>query len=131
MARQSDLPKNVIHFIDHCIDSVEQLSILLLLYSSPSRAWTVEELTVALRSTNSLVAKKLDDFYAQKVLLRCGDRKDLHRFLPGSPDVREAVRELATENQVRPYQVIDVIYSRPKRAIRCFSEAFRIRDAQP
>lgn len=126
MARD-DLPRDVLHFLDTCIDSVEQLSVLLLLHSDPERVWVASEITTELRSADTSIARRLDDLYARKVLVRVPELKECHKFSPSTPDVREVVQNLSEEYRLRPYRVIDAIYSRPTKALQAFADAFKFR----
>ncbi len=124
---REDLPKDVIDFINNYIDSIEQLSVLLLLYSKSEDVWTIVEIANELRSTVPSITKRLDDLYTRKVLVRMHEMKDSHKFNPSSPDVRAVVASLAKQNQIRPYRVIDLIYSRPTKALKQFADAFKLR----
>jgi hypothetical protein len=121
-----DLPERVLHFLDACIDSVEQLRVLLLLHSSPHRVWATAEIISELRSTDTSIAKRLEGLYARKVILRMPESGH-HQFNPTSPHLKEVIGELAEQNQLRPYRVIEAIYSRPNKALQDFADAFKLR----
>lgn len=122
-----DLPESVLKFLDTYIDSVEQLRVLLLLHMSPDRVWTTVEITSELRSAETSIAKRLDDLYARKVIWPIPNSKDSHKFSPTNADVRKVVGELAVQNQIRPYRVVEAIYSRPNKALQAFADAFKLR----
>jgi hypothetical protein len=126
MALHDDAPTNVQRFVADCIDSVEQLRVLLLLFSDRQRPWTVAEITRELRSVESSIEKRLNDLYGRKVLLRESDPAK-HRFVPFSPEIEATIAELAKLHEVRPYRVIEMIYSRPSEALRQFADAFKIK----
>lgn len=126
-----NLPENVLHFLETCIDSVEQLRILLLLHSTPERMWTTAEITTELRSAESSIQKRLDGLYRRKVLRQIADSKDQHRFLPANDELRIVIEELAIQNQLRPYRVIEAIYPGPTRAIQAFTNAFKLKSGKP
>ena len=121
------LPRHIQEFLDTFIDSVEQLRVLLLLYSDPQKLWTVAEITAELRSAESSITKRLDDLYSRKVMVRLPELKGSHRFSPSTADIEVVVRDLAEQNQLRPYKVIDAIYSRPDKVLRDFADAFKFR----
>ncbi len=122
-----EIPARVVRFLETCIDSIEQLRVLLLLHSCPSREWTVTEMTAELRSSEASIAKRLDDLYQRKVLDRPVDPAARHRFNPITTELRDVIAELAHENEVRPYRLIDAIYSKPDKGLQEFADAFKIR----
>lgn len=126
MARD-DIPNEILNFLHECIDSVEQLRVLLLLSDNPVRVWTVTELTKELRSTETSIQKRLDDLYSRGVLARDSSLAGKHRFNPSSEDMRTLVKSLEQINQARPYRVIDAIFSRPSEALKAFADAFKFR----
>ncbi|MEO5971027.1 MAG: MarR family transcriptional regulator [Bdellovibrionia bacterium] len=122
-----DLPKNILDFIKDRIDSVEQLSVLLLLYTKPEILWTTSEIAKELRSTVPSITKRLNDLYTRGVLVRMHETKDIHKFKPSSADIEELVASLATQNRIRPYKVVDSIYSQPTTILQQFADAFKLR----
>lgn len=121
-----DLSENLRQFIQGCLDSVEQLRVLLLLYSQPDRTWTTAEITAEMRSVESSIGKRLEGLYTRRVLNRATGT-GTHQFLPARPEITALVRELADENQLRPYRVIDAIYARPSQSIQDLADAFKLR----
>jgi hypothetical protein len=122
-----EVPEKVLRFLDSYIDSIEQLRVLLLLYSDPSRIWTTAQVTAELRSSDTSIVKRLEDLYARGVLERRPELGGAHRFTPCTEELVDAIDCVARENQVRPYRLIEAIYSRPNRALRDFADAFKFR----
>lgn len=122
-----DLPQDVRQFLDNCIDSIEQLRVLLALHAQPEREWSASDLAVEMRSTESSIRKRLDDLYFRKVLVKLPELGDRHKFLPDSPRVEVIIKELAFCNEKRPYSVIDAIYVKPNKALKAFADAFKLR----
>jgi hypothetical protein len=122
-----ELPPDVSRFLEHCIDSVEQLRVLLLLHSEPEREWSTAEIDVHLRSSERSIDKRIRDLYVRKVLLENLSLEGKHRFWPASDEIRTLIQKLAEENQQRPYKVIDAIFLRPTKVLEEFAAAFRIR----
>jgi hypothetical protein len=121
-----EIPAEVRDFLESCIDSVEQLRVILLLREDPARDWSAAELAHELRSTESSIGKRLAGLYERGVLVRPASAAR-HRFAPASPAVARVVGELDEIHQKRPYRVIDIIYSRAPDALTAFADAFRIR----
>lgn len=125
--KRDDLPQDIRQFLDACIDSIEQLQVLLLLNSNPDRSWSTTEIATELRSVDTAIEKRMADLYQRNILERKVELHDRHQFTPSSDRMRELVQGLAHQNQVRPYQVIDAIYSGPSKSIRDFADAFKVR----
>jgi hypothetical protein len=124
---QDKLPADVQHFIHSYIDSVELLWVLLLLHSDPEREWTIQDITVNLKSIDTSIAKRLEDLYGRQVLMKMDGGNEKHRFKPCTPKLDEVIRSLAEQNQLKPYRVMEAIYSRPDPALAAFAEAFKLR----
>jgi hypothetical protein len=103
----------VLRFLETCIDSVEQLRVLLLLHSDPERLWTIGEMTAELRSADGAIVSRLNGLYDRFVLTRLPELKERHKFSPASAEVSKVVTELAAENRLRPHRLIQLIYSGP------------------
>lgn len=113
-------------FLHACIDSVEQVEVLLLLHNHPEKSWTVREITAELRSTENSISKRLADLYSRKVLVADPKQPERHRYSPASEELRDVIRRLSEENAIRPYRVIDAIYSKPPKDLLAFSESFKM-----
>lgn len=120
-------PLAVRKFVFTYIDSVEQISILLLLRDNPSRNWTVEELTSQLRSSVSGIKKRLNELYERKVLQRDTSNDRYYRYLPFDEEIREEIEQLAVFNRTHPYKVLELIYSRQEKALQEFANAFKFK----
>lgn len=124
--KRDDLPPEVRQFLETSIDSIEQLQVLLLLYLSPERTWTTSEITLELRSTETSIEKRMNDLYDRKVLTKTSEIGK-HKFNPISSDMKKVIEAVAYQNQLRPYQVIDAIYSSSTKSIQAFADAFKVR----
>lgn len=123
--RRDDLPEDVRYFLQTSIDSIEQLQVLLLLQAQPDRIWTTSEITFELRSVDSSIQNRLDKLYKRNILARHGDSE--HKFLPTSTEMLNIIEKVVSENQLRPYQIIDAIYSSAEKSIQDFANAFKMR----
>lgn len=123
--KKDDLPIHVRYFLQTSIDSIEQLQVLLLLHASPERAWTAQEIATELRSVDTSINTRLKELYKRKILLPLNENQ--HQFLPTSPDMQELISVVVSENQLRPYQIIDAIYSSQDKSIQDFANAFKMR----
>lgn len=108
------------------IDSVEQLEILLLLLQHPERTWGAESVARELRISPLSAGDRLEDLTRDALLARVGGGEE-YRYAPGSAELDEAVRGLATAYTERRVTVINLIFSKPVDKIRTFADAFRLR----
>jgi hypothetical protein len=120
-----EITEHIMDFLSEYIDSVEQLQVLLLLHSSPKRIWTLPEISAELRSSINSIEKRLEDLYSRRVLTKIPELKEAHTFHPASEDIRAVVEEIAEQNRIRSYRLIEAIYSRPSKALRAFADAFK------
>jgi hypothetical protein len=123
-----DISERILNFLDSAIDSVELLEVLLLIYSNPDKAWSKNEITTILRSTEASITKRLNDLYQRGVLLANDDQHDLHTFKPANEEIKKTIIELEKLYKSKSYKVIDAIYSRTHtKKIRAFANAFILR----
>ena len=121
------IPEPVCRFIGAQINSLEQLEVLLLLRRLPEQAWTVEEVSRQLGSSLMSIASRIDDLAAAGLISRReGDAGPTYRYEPDDPRVLALVDGVADAYKVRRLAVIDLIYGKPGRDIRSFSDAFKI-----
>jgi len=110
-------------FVRQNVASVEQVDVLLLLQSDPARTWTIPELSAALSSSNTSIARRLSILCARGLV----KRDDSGQFGYVSDVAHDAlVSELRREYGIRPTSVIGLIYSKRTSALESFSDAFLI-----
>ncbi len=120
------LDQNIEKFIYACINSVEQLEILLLLRSR--KELDAETITQELRTTSSSVEKRLSDLMRKNlVILREQDGKQTYVYDPPSlyTDTMDQLASLYSSHRV---SVINLIFSKPPDALTGFSDAFRFKE---
>lgn len=114
-------------FIHRCIDSVELLRVLLLIQADRNRDWTYEQINSELRSTPDSIRKRVADLIQKKVIAPEALTGDKVKYIPFSPEVEELVMALAGHYQLRPYKIIDLIFSKPNSAIQSFADSFKLK----
>ena len=119
------IPEQVRRFLLQCIDSVEQLEVLLLLHGSPSAAWSPAAVATTLYSTPDSIAQRLAGLHARGLLATTEPAS--YRYQPRTADLDAAVSLLAETYRQRRVAVITVIASKPMENVRAFSDAFRLR----
>lgn len=108
-------------FVRQNVASVEQVDVLLLLQSDPARCRTIPELSAALSSSHTSIARRLAILCARGLV----KRDDSGQFQYVSDVAHDAlVGELRREYALRPTSVIGLIYSKRTSALESFSDAF-------
>ncbi|HEY1976940.1 MAG TPA: hypothetical protein VGG89_10365 [Candidatus Baltobacteraceae bacterium] len=108
-------------FVRQNVASVEQVDVLLLLQSDLARCWTIAELSTALSSSHTSIARRLAILCARGLVVR----EDSGQFRYVSDVAHDVlVSELRGEYASRPTSVIGLIYSKRTSALESFSDAF-------
>lgn len=108
------------------VENLDQLEILMLLYQSRDRAWTVGEISAALavhtgRASAGLSALRRHGLVAES-------EGPSFRFSPESPELADDVKLLLNAYNTQPVTLVRAVYE--ARAINSFAEAFRLRKPQ-
>lgn len=119
------IPEEVRNFLLQCIDSVEQLEVLLLLHRAPEQAWSPETVAQALYSNADSIRRRLAGLHANGLLASTAPSS--YRYQPKTSALDATVRLLADTYRERRVAVITVIASKPMENVRAFSDAFRLR----
>ena len=127
MPRSHALPSDVESFISYCIDSVEQVDILLLLSAHRERDWTIDEISDQLRSSARSVGLRLGSLVAHGLAARSG----MSFRYAASPSDDALVQRLARVYEERRSAVINGIFSEHRDPMRSFADAFRFTEPDP
>lgn len=119
------LPEDVRLFLHQNIDSVEQLEVLLLLWRTPERGWSSEEVATAVYSHPSSVVRRLALLLGQGLLRE--QEPGCYQYAPRTAELHETVTRVDHMYRERRVAVITLIASKPIENVRAFSDAFRIR----
>jgi len=122
----SGVPEEVRRFVLQCIDSVEQLEVLLLLHGSPAVVWSAEAVATTLYSNPDSITRRLNGLHARGLLAAI--EVSSYRYLPRTPELDATVSLVADTYRLRRVAVITVIASKPMENVRAFSDAFRLRE---
>jgi hypothetical protein len=121
----AEVSSAVRQFIGGFIDSLEQLEILLLLFSSSEKEWTARSVYEDIKSSPASVQSRLDTLHTQGLIARVPP--DRFRYSPATQELAEAVEGLAKSYKDNRIQIIELIFSKPSSPILGFADAFRIR----
>jgi hypothetical protein len=123
------IPPHISEFLQVFIKSVWALDLLRLIKSTPTRAWTIPDLTAELRGSVPLVEGILDGF--TRAGLAVEDPPGHYRYA-ASVALDHLIAELLVLYSQRPVAVISVIAQlSPERTstakIQSFVDAFRLK----
>ncbi|HET6778910.1 MAG TPA: hypothetical protein VFH26_08465 [Gemmatimonadales bacterium] len=119
------IPEGVRNFLLQCIDSVEQLEVLLHLHRTPEESWDSESIARVLYSNPASITHRLAGLYSNGLLTQTS--AFTYRYQPKTAELDVTVSQLAETYRQRRVAVITVIASKPMEKVRAFSEAFRLR----
>lgn len=119
-----NIPQEVKEFLRKHINSVGQLEILFLLYKNPERDWSPKELSLELRTNQSLAERQLQELSRSSLVLI--DDQGRGRCCTEQEQV-DLVGRLVAFYNLRRAVVIEFIYSQPLEHIRSFADAFKIK----
>lgn len=121
-----EITTDIERFIHDNINSVEQLEVLLLLFSPPQKEWSAVEVSQKLYRQPDSVAMRLEDLRDRGVLSVRQEAQLLYQYAPNAR--QDAImRGLERAYEVRKDAIIRLIFTRPPDTLRVFSDAFRIR----
>ena len=107
------------------VHSIEELEVLLLLHRFPDRSWTTDEISRELYTSMESARLRLEHWVKAKIAERDPNgRCCLHKQIDGIQSMLNCLTLLYKQRRVT---LIALIYSKPARPIREFSDAFRIK----
>ncbi len=126
-----DLSPQVRLFIDDFISSVAQLEVILFLHCSPERWWSAEALSQELRQDPTWLGRLLLELVSIGIVETMSDPSPVFRFRAKTEELNRTIATLAQEYIVHRVRMIEMIYSKPSKAIRAFADAFDLRKRNP
>lgn len=118
----NELSQNLVRFLLEYIHSVEQLEVLLLLRDQKEREWTAQEVNDTICSDVDSIKRRLRQL--QDIELVAVTQSDCFRYADQSLENELIVEELASAYRERRTRIIELIYSKSKRDLYNFSNAF-------
>lgn len=119
------IPAEASRLIQHCIRSMWDLEVLLLVQRGPSRSWSVDDIVRELRGSLRVVTDALLALKAAGLVVE--ESEGQYRYRPASAEIDEAARQLQQAYGAFPVAVAEAIYRTPNRQIRDFADAFRLK----
>ena len=131
--RGPELPSELRAFLFTCVDSVEQLEILLRMHAS-ARAWTVKEMSAAAETAEPMTRAHLEALVARGLLrIQSGvtlDAAFTYSYEPKSADLARYVDLLAHHYHTAKASVVSFVSLYAQGGLRRFSDAFKLRDPE-
>jgi hypothetical protein len=121
------IPANVLQFIAERIDTVPQLEALLLLWESPQRAWTEEELAARIYVSRPSAAQILQALERRQLVTAESAEATLYRYNPQWEPTGEVMPEVASAYRRHLVPLATFIHSRASTAVREFARAFDLK----
>jgi predicted transcriptional regulator len=122
----SRLDQNIEKFIFSCINSVEQLEILLLIRAR--KVLDIDTITSDLRTSSTSVEKRLSDLMRKNLIVQREVEGRRQFFYEPPQHLAEIIDQLASIYNSHRVTVINLIFSKPSDALTGFSDAFRFKE---
>lgn len=116
----------VLAYVHTDIGSVWAVELLIFLKGRPGRAWRIEDLVLALRSSSLAVAQAIERLQAAGFVSQ--KSPGTYSFEPRSSrhlEMAAAIEKLSAE---KPMTLAKAIAEIPNEKLRSFSDAFKLRD---
>lgn len=115
----------ITEFIRSTFRSVWALELVLLMAGDAHRSWSRDELVAALRASDLIVARSVEELTAAGVILVDGEGQSC--FRPASNQLRDLVSASQALYARSPDKVRRIIVSAASGGLTAFADAFRIR----
>lgn len=123
------LPSELRVFLHSCIESIEQVELLLLLRGS-ERMRTAREIATALRMPIAIARSDVETLAARGLLeVRVGE-EIAYRYRPKSEDLVRYCDLLAQYYITSRQAVLVFVATESRQSIKRFSDAFKLRDRE-
>ena len=126
-ARGPELPSELRAFLFTCIDSVEQLEILLLLTASP-RPLTVKDVAALAGGVEAVARAHLEALVARGLLRVQASGPTTYTCAPRSAELERYLDLLVTWHRSSKSLIVGFVAAHARGGLRGFSDAFKLRD---
>lgn len=128
--RKDELPSPELRaFVYSCIDSVEQVQILVLLSASDA-AWTARRVAEHAALSDASARHHLESLAARGLLTITVAAELSYRYAPKSDSLRRYGDQLVAQYQRAPMPLLRLIASNVKPSVKRIADAFRLRDRE-
>jgi hypothetical protein len=122
-----EIPARVLQFLAERIDTVPQLEALLLLWESPQRQWSEEDLAGRIYVKRQVAAAILQSLQRQQLVVAESAATVRYRYNPQWDPSGELMPEVAATYRRHLVPIATFIHSRASTAVREFARAFDLK----
>ena len=126
-ARNPELPSELRAFLFTCIDSVDQLEVLLLL-AAASRPLTVKDVAADTGGAEALARAHLEALVARGLLRVQASGPTTYTCAPRSADLQHYLDLLVSWHTSSKSLVVSFVVAHARGGLRGFSDAFKLRN---
>ena len=123
------LPAHLRAFLYSCIDSIEQLDVLMLLRIS-GEPWVAREVAKEVGLSDARARAYLDALSARGLVHAVVRSEITYTFRPSSDALRKYTDELAEALDSSRAEVLRFVAALPPSSVRSFANAFKLRDSE-
>ena|SRR5688572_30644951 len=122
------IPESVLRFLAERIESVPHLEALLLLWQSPGRDWSLDEVATRVYVSRDFASQLLEDL-ARHNLVRAGGTPSAptYRYAADWPEGSRLMPEVAATYSRHLVRVAQLIHSKASLGVREFARAFQLK----
>jgi hypothetical protein len=127
MTEPERLPAAVETFLRNYIDTLQQIELLMLLMKSPDRWWDAPAVAKAIGTDPTSARVDLERLGSRNLLAISISSEVRYRFQPGTASLQAATDAFQDALRTHGLDVFRFVSDTPRRAMRDFADAFRIR----
>jgi len=117
-------------FLLDSIDTVPHLEALLLLFQSPTSAWTDVQLAARIYVSEKQASSILDDLTRRALIVRLEHSPATYQYVARSPEQSALLDRVALSYRTQLVQLTRFIHSNASSSVRDFARAFRLKDQE-
>ena len=122
-----ELPPRVLAFVNAHLRSIDELQVLIACILSRDRWWDAGTTARELGLTPTAARRALDRLAAHNLLDIRVTGEVRYQFRPGTADLEADARAVCEAYRANPVPLINRLTGAPRRSVRDFADAFRIR----
>lgn len=119
------IPNDVRDLLARYVRSVGHLELLLFLFDGRERRWTIDQLSLEMRTNDTMVKQQLRDLDGP--IRKQQEGPPAYQFFYEDLSLMETVRRASELYRSRRHAMINQIYSQPLDTIRSFADAFKFK----
>jgi hypothetical protein len=120
----TQIPDDVIEFVNKHITTVWALELLLFMRQGRSRAWTIDELAKELRASTHVVTRVMPGMTSAGLVT---GGEGAYRYSPIRPELDDTVERLEAVYKQLPVTIVRHIALAAHREAQSFADAFKFR----